>query len=184
MTRSGRLLLLLTGLAAAGAAHAQDAPSNPVDALEQKLASGQTVLSYADDGHGWLQSLLAALDVSPTSQVLPFTRSSLQFDHINPEAPRAVYFNDDISVAAVHDGGLIEILANDPKDGLAFYTLDSKNTVHPKLERQGATCVACHGMVNAQAPGWIVANVTATADGTPVLADPVRSEERRVGKEC
>ncbi|MCP5411948.1 MAG: hypothetical protein H6924_07415 [Alphaproteobacteria bacterium] len=178
MTRPGRLLLLLTGLAAAGAAHAQNAPDvpvagNPVDALEQKLASGQTVLTYADDGHGWLQSLLAALDVSPASQVLPFTRSSLQFDHINPEAPRAVYFNDDISVAAVHDGGLIEILANDPRDGLAFYTLDSKNTVRPKLEQQGATCVACHGMVNAQAPGWIVANVTATADGTPVLADPV-----------
>jgi hypothetical protein len=75
-------------------------------------------------------------------------------------------------VGAVHDGGLIEIIASDAQDGAAFYTLDTTRSDHPRLERQGATCMACHGMVNRQAPGWIVASITAGDDGTPFFADP------------
>jgi len=163
---------LIGALAWAAASRADEAPTNPVAALEAKLESGQVTLKYADDGHGWLESLLAALKISPESQVLPFTRSSLQFDHINPKAPRAIYFNDDVAVGAVHDGGLIEIIANDRQDGLAFYTLETKKTDKPRLVVEAQRCLSCHGMVNTAAPGWIVANITPMADGTPVFADP------------
>ncbi len=165
-------IAIFAGLLAVAAAHAQEPPTNAVEALDAKLGSGQATLDYADDGHGWLASLLKALAIAPDSQVLPFTRSSLQFDRISPTAPRAIYFNDDVAVAAVHDGGLIEIIANDRQDGIAFYTLDTRPAVRPRLERQGATCMACHGMVDRQAPGWIVASITAGGDGTPHFADP------------
>jgi hypothetical protein len=171
--RAFLLLAPLVGaLAWAAASRADEASTNPVAALEAKLESGQVTLTYADDGHGWLESLLKALKISPESQVLPFTRSSLQFDHINPKAPRAVYFNDDVAVGAVHDGGLIEIIANDRQDGLAFYTLETKKTDKPRLVVEAQRCLSCHGMVNTAAPGWIVANITPMADGTPVFADP------------
>jgi hypothetical protein len=170
--RSAWLLLPLIGCVAAAVSRAQEPPTNAVEALQGKLARGEITLAYADDGHGYLESLLKALKISPESQVLPFTRSSLQFDRISPKAPRAVYFNDDVAVGAVHDGGLIEIIASDAADGAAFYTLSTARSDHPRLERQGATCMACHGMVNQKAPGWIVASITAGDDGTPFFADP------------
>jgi hypothetical protein len=172
--RSAWLVLPLIGCAAAAVSYAQQPPTNAVEALDARLARGEITLTYADDGHGYLASLLDALKIAPDSQVLPFTQSSLQFDRISPKAPRAVYFNDAVSVAAVHDGGLIEIIANERGGGLAFYTLDAKQTAKPRLVREGATCLACHGMVNTKAPGWIVASITATDDGRPNFIDPAR----------
>ena len=161
------LLLPLLAVLAIAATRADEASNNSVEALEARLEKGEVKLAYADDGHGYLKSLLDALDISPESQVLPFTRSSLQFDHINPKAPRAVYFNDDVAVGFVHEGGVIEILANDRRGGIVFYTLDTAKADKPRLVEEGARCAVCHGLVNAVTPGWIVANVTATADGTP-----------------
>src|SRR5690349_19846676 len=121
------LLLIPLAVAAIAAASRADETylsNNVVEALEAKLAKGDVKLSYTQDGHGYLKSVLEALKISPDSQVLPFTRSSLQFDRISPATPRAVYFNDDVAVGAVHPGGLIEIIVNDRRGGIAFYTLD------------------------------------------------------------
>src|SRR6266704_6433944 len=104
------LLLPLALVAIAAASRADEFPNNVVEALEAKLEKGEVKLAYAPDGHGYLKSVLDALKVSPQSQVLSFTKSSLQFDRISPGSPRAIYFNDDAAVGAVHPGGLIEII--------------------------------------------------------------------------
>src|SRR3954464_14171766 len=91
--------LALAAVAVARADNEADA-TNVVAALEAKLAKGEIKLAYAADGHGYLESVLKELKVSPESQVLPFTRSSLQFDRISPKTPRTVYFNDDVAVGA------------------------------------------------------------------------------------
>jgi hypothetical protein len=166
------LFLLPLAVAAIAAARADDTPTNVVQALEAKLEKGEVKFTYAPDGHGYLKSVLEALKVSPESQVLPFTKSSLQFDRISPATPRAVYFNDDVAVGSVHPGGLIEILANDRRGGLVFYTLDNSKTGTPRLQEESARCAVCHGLVNNVTPGWIVANITATADGMPQIANP------------
>lgn len=170
-----RLLLLVpiaaAAIAAAGASEPE--PSNAVAALETKLAKGEIKLAWAPDGHGYLKSVLDALKIPSDSQVLPFTKSSLQFDRISPATPRAVYFNDDVAVGAVHPGGLIEIIANDRRGGIAFYTLDNKSaSAVPHLQEEGARCAVCHGMVNNVTSSWIVANIIAIADGTPQIANP------------
>ena len=116
--------------------------------------------------------MLDALKISPQSQVLPFTKSSLQFDRISPATPRAIYFNDDVAVGSVHPGGLIEIIANDRRGGIVFYTLDNNAPGTPRLQEESTRCVSCHGLVNNVTPGWIVANITAIADGTPQIINP------------
>src|SRR3954470_2257868 len=172
--KTSLLLLVPLALAAIAAARASETaePSNVVAALEAKLAKGEIKLAYAPDGHGYLKSMLEALKVSPDSQVLPFTKSSLQFDRISPTTPRAVYFNDDVAVGAVHPGGLIEIIANDRRGGITFYTLDNKAPGSPHLQEEGARCAVCHGMVNNVTSSWIVANIIALADGMPQIANP------------
>ena len=174
-----RLFLLFPfALAAAGAASGADdstAPTNAVQVLEARLEKGDVKLAFANDGHGYLKSVLAALQVSPASQVVSFTKSSLQFDRISPGTPRAIYFNDEVAVGAVHPGGLIEIIANDRRGGIAFYTLDNNAAGRPRIEEESARCISCHGLVNTVTPGWIVANITATADGTPQIADPAHA---------
>jgi hypothetical protein len=175
-----RLLYLVpVALGAIATAFASETttPTNAVEALEARLEKGEVKLTFASDGHGYLKSVLDALNVSPESQVLPFTKSSLQFDRISPATPRTVYFNDDVAVGAVHPGGLIEILVNDRRGGIAFYTLDnnkplSENSGTPRLQTENARCVVCHGMVNMVTPGWIVANIIATSDGMPQIANP------------
>lgn len=147
-------------------------PNNVIEALQARLDRGETKLAFAEDGQGYLRSLLAALDVPEESQVLTFTRSSLQFDKISPKAPRAIYFDNDIAVAAVHQGKLLELIVNDKRGGLAFYTMDAAKADKPQMVEEGNTCTVCHGMVNRFAPGWIVANISATTDGTPVFPDP------------
>ena len=168
------LLLPLAVAAVAAVSRADEAPlpNNVVEALEAKLQKGEIKFSYATDGHGYLKSMLEALKISPDSQVLPFTKSSLQFDRISPGTPRAVYFNDDVAVGAVHPGGLIEIIANDRRGGIVFYTLDNKAAGTPHLQEESVRCVVCHGMINTVTPGWIVANITAIADGTPQIINP------------
>jgi hypothetical protein len=170
----GRGALLFIPLAAlfSAAAWANDAPTNVIELLQQRLDKGEAKLTFADDGHGYLKSVLSALDVPQESQVLSFTRSSLQFDKIDPRHPRAIYFRDDAAVGAVHDGKLLEFLVNDRSGKLAFYTMDVAKADKPRFVREDATCAACHGFANRYALGWIVANITATADGTPQFADP------------
>ena len=165
-----RAWLLLLPLVAAPAWAAE--PTNAIAALQARLDRHETTLTFAQDGHGYLKSVLDALNISLNSQVLPFTKSSLQFDRNSPRTPRTIYFNDDVAVGAVHPGGLIEIIANDRRGGIVFYTIENNAPVAPKLTEEGNRCVICHGMVNTVTPGWIVANVIATADGTPQIANP------------
>jgi hypothetical protein len=163
--------LAVMAIAAASRADEAPVPNNVIEVLEARLEKGELKLTY-EPGHGYLKSVLAALKISPESQVLPFTKSSLQFDRISPATPRAVYFSDDVAVGSVHPGGLIEIIADDRRGGIVFYTLDNNAPGTPRFQEESARCISCHGLVNTVTPGWIVANITAIGDGTPQIINP------------
>ena len=76
--------------------------------LQQRLDDGSLKLEY-DSKHGYLPSLLEALDVPVSSQVFVFSKTSLQIRHIDPKQPRAIYFNDDIYVGNTRHGDVFEI---------------------------------------------------------------------------
>ena len=54
------------------------------------------------------------------SQIVVFSKTSLQSNQIRPRNPRVIYFNDSVIVAWVR-GGFIEIAAHDPAQGAVFY---------------------------------------------------------------
>src|SRR5262245_35476266 len=84
--------------------------------LIQKVQKDKLALNY-DEQHGYLQALLKHLNVPVSSQTLVFSKSSLQLSQIAPDAPRAVYFNDDVYIGWVNHGQFIEIAEVDPEKG-------------------------------------------------------------------
>src|SRR5690348_15160097 len=97
----GGLLLLLAGRATAGDEferapihYSTAAADNPVSRLQQRLDTGKAKLTF-DGEYGYLKQLLAELNVPASSQVLVFSKTSLQRHRIGPKTPRALYFSDD-----------------------------------------------------------------------------------------
>ena len=144
----------------------EDSLSDPLSRLAEKLEHGEVTLDYRE-GVGYLPSLLEQLDVNADSQMLVFSKTSFQQAIINPKNPRAVYFNDQVSVGTVPGGDVYELLALEPSHGMVFYSLSTKRTEQPHLQRRGIECLFCHAMGNKGAPSLVVASVIPDGDGIP-----------------
>ncbi len=144
--------------------------SGPAAQLEQRLEKGEIHLQY-EPQHGYLLSLLAALKVSKTSQMLVFSKSSFQRTHISPSNPRAIFFNDDTYVGFIPGAPLLEISVADPKLGAVFYTLNQTNRDQPRLVRNN-DCLECHATSNTMGvPGHLVRSFVTGDDGSVDFSD-------------
>jgi hypothetical protein len=176
-------LLLLAGavIAAAPPAAAVDldrppiqystAPAdNRVEDLIRKIKDGSVALPRDPDA-GYLRGLLKELDVPVSSQVLVFSKTSLQRSRIGPKTPRAIYFNDDVTVGFCRRGDVLELSAADPALGTVFYTLDQDPAKKAAVTREGESCLICHGGSPTQGfPGHLVRSVSADRSGELVLS--------------
>jgi len=96
------------------------APVNdPVARLQKAIAEGDVKLEF-DKQHGYLRSVLESLEISPSSQMLVFSKTSFQRKRISPSTPRALYFNDDAYVGWVQNGTVIEVSSVDARQGTIF----------------------------------------------------------------
>lgn len=119
------------------------APTNdPASVLNGKLDSGSAKLAF-EPGTGYLRAVLQALGVPVESQVLVFSQTSSQASRIDEANPRAIYFNDQVAVGWVRGGEVIEVAAQDPRQGTIFYTLAQTDTPRPALTRDNS-CLSCH----------------------------------------
>jgi len=116
---------------------------NAVARLQERLDRGEVKLEFRPP-RGYLDSLLAALAIDPSSQTLVYSKTSLQVGRISAATPRAIYFNDETYVAWVQGGDNIEIGALDTKLGQVFYVLPNRVNGAPRLERLTLECLACH----------------------------------------
>lgn len=123
-------------------AYDSTAPRNTVSELNSRIASGAVRLEFAPVS-GYLDAVLAALQIPRESQGLVFSETSAQFERINPTNPRAVYFSDTASVGWVRGTDTLEVAALDPRLGYVFYTLAQKAQARPRFERQ-VSCLECH----------------------------------------
>ena len=150
--------------------YATAGPDNVVSKLERRLKSDKTALK-ADDEHGYLPALLKALDVPPSSQLLVFSKTSLQRSRIGPKTPRALYFNDDVTIGYCRQGDILEIAAADANLGTVFYTIDQNPAEGGKLTRQTESCLICHASSSNQGfPGYLIRSVSTDRTGELVLS--------------
>jgi hypothetical protein len=126
-----------------GVEYSAAATENRIWRLHQKLQSGEVKLDW-EPKHGYLLSLLKALEIDVDSQVLVFSRTSLQIEQISPQTPRAVYFNDDTYVGYVQNSPLIELTAMDADKGAVFYGFENRREYAPEFTREGGRCLTCH----------------------------------------
>ncbi|MCA9069490.1 MAG: hypothetical protein KDA84_11225 [Planctomycetaceae bacterium] len=147
---------------------------NPIEHLKQRLESDEFQLG-TNEQHGFLSALLKELDISPTSQVLVFSKTALNPKLVSPETPRAVYFNEETYVGYVPGAASLEIATVDPVKGWLFYTLTQpefsptkQNRPRPTLERE-RQCLACHaGQSSLRVPGGLVRGFVPDEKGNPL----------------
>ncbi|QDT67240.1 hypothetical protein MalM25_01370 [Planctomycetes bacterium MalM25] len=168
--------------------HYDTAPvDDAVARLQRALDAGEAELSW-DERLGWLPSVLEALGVSDQSQLLVFSKTSLQTAKISPHRPRAVYFNDDTYVGYVQRGDLIELSAVDPRQGTIFYSLPQEEADAPRFVREQGRCLVCHDNGRTRdVPGLLVRSVYPDDRGHALLSlgdettDPTTPLEQRYG---
>jgi hypothetical protein len=165
--------------------YATGARHDAVAKLVGRLARGEVRLS-TQPMRGYLDGLLAALDIDPSSQVLVFSQTSLQSRLIGPRTPRAIYFNDDVYVAWVK-GAPLEIAALDPELGPVFYLLDQPPAA-PRFDGQLTRCLSCHdsySLTGGGVPRFIVGSgytgttgMLVTHEGWILVSDRTPIESR------
>ena len=162
------------------------ATTDPVGRLAKRIDSGQLKLDYAPNGWGYLPALLKELDINPDSQVLVFSHTSIQVEHISPRTPRAIYFNDDAAVGYVQNGDALELTSLDPRQGVILYSLDPARSPRPVLGRRD-DCLRCHqGPVTLAVPGLLISSVQPSTGpgqehGSAVMTDHRTAFNRRWG---
>jgi hypothetical protein len=137
-----------------------------VAGLNQRLMSGTATLKFEGPA-GYLRSLLEQLDVPIDSQMVVYSKTSLQSSIISPANPRTIFFNDTVSVGWMR-GGMIEVAAQDPTFGVGFYILPQTPVPAPLLipQTQASQCTSCHHSAAAEGiPGFLLRSVPAAADG-------------------
>jgi hypothetical protein len=151
--------------------------SDAVSRLNERLRSG--VASLESNGpSGYLESLLKLLNVPLESQMLVFSKTSFQAPRINPKNPRAIYFNDMVSVGWVRGGPVLELIAQDPTQGAIFYTLEQSQKGVPQFERND-TCISCHTSDATQnVPGPFIGSVFPGIDGITMYGPAYTTDHR------
>jgi len=138
---------------------------DPVATLNGKIANGEIRLT-SDSGSGYARAALAALGISADSQLLVFSKTGVQGGLTGPSNPRALLFNDTVVVGYIRAAPLLEVAAQDPQQGMVFYTLDQSAQAPVRFQRQDR-CLTCHHSFNTlDVPGVLVRSQFTAADGT------------------
>jgi hypothetical protein len=167
-------------------AYATAATDNAVDEVNRQLRDGDVRFSF-DNRSGFLPSTLAALRLPIDSQLLVFSRGSLQGKRIGEQNPRAIYFNDRVALGWVRDGDVLEVAAQDAHQGVVFYTLDQRaDTAGLPQFKRSFICLGCHVTGDSLGvPGLLMFSTTRPQpgefDGVPRHIDQSDPLERRFG---
>ncbi len=155
-----------------GPIHYSDSePDNAVSDLAKREFKPK---GHASDDLDFLKSILDELKVPVDSQILVYSKTSLQKKGIFPQYPRALYFSDSTYVGYV-PGGDVEVITHDPKLGLVFYLINL-DQVNPAKAGENPTygydvkrrkdCLSCHvSSVTRDVPGLFIRSVATDDQG-------------------
>lgn len=147
----------------------QRAPQDRFTRLKASFESGAIALDRSGE-KAFVLSLLQALDIPASSQMLVFSTTSLQLSLISPSNPRALYFNEDVYLGYV-PGGRIEIVSLDPELGGIFYIFDVPREGRPLRVERSDRCMNCHaGEDTGHVPGLVIKSVVPGPTGGSLTA--------------
>jgi hypothetical protein len=144
-------------------------PHDGITALQKRIASRQ--LNLGRTGRDLMLALLGEFHIPAESQVLVFSKTSLQRGRISPDRPRAIFFSDTCYLGWV-PSGLIEITTIDPVLGPIFYAFDPEaaRTNNAACVARDNDCMRCHGGTFVRGiPGVFVRSAFTDAEGEPLL---------------
>ena len=161
-------------------------PQDAIARLVRRIAAKEVALQGSDQEI--VRGVLRELGISPESQAVVFSRTSLQSGLIRPAHPRALYFSDSVYLGWV-PGGLVEAVAIDPALGPVFYAFDPQDARDGRRSFVRETsCLRCHaGTRTDNLPGLLALSGATGADGEPLaeaqaeLVDDRTAFERRWG---
>mgnify|MGYP003333038680 CR=1 FL=1 len=113
-----------------------------------------------------LKWLLDELGIPAESQLLVFSKTSLQRDLINPETPRVLYFSDEAYVGWSVTGSF-EVAVFDEKLGATFYLFDQHAAKDEPLLVRSGDCLLCHSRYE-HTPSLRTRSVFPDANGEPL----------------
>jgi len=172
--------------------------NNAVADVNRKLQDGAVQFMF-DGRSGFLRSALEALQIPIDSQLLVFSRGSLQGKRIGEQNPRALFFNDRVALGWVRGGDVIEVAAHDASAGVVFYTLEqrdpsvasgfsrtSADAAAPPQFTRAFQCLGCHVTGDTLGvPGLLMFSTTRRGpsqfDGVPRHIDQSDPLEQRFG---
>jgi hypothetical protein len=155
-------------------AYAETPSQNAIARLQQRLQRGEVQLKY-EPPRGYLDSVLAVLDIAPGSQTLVYSKTSLQYNLISSRTPRAVYFNDDTYIAWIPATRFLEIATMDSALGPVFYTLSNVSPTELRIDRETSRCLTCHdtwGMAGGGVPRFLFLSTLVEATGESLSGHP------------
>lgn len=144
------------------------APQDRFSKLMQELAASGTSLEYDASGRGYLDALLQALDIDPSTQVLVWSKTSLKQRFIQPSNPRSLFFNDEVYVGFVPGSSTLEIGAMDPNLGPVFFDFAQSPEAAQPFKQETSRCLRCHdtySMTGGGVPRFMLQSVLAGTDG-------------------
>lgn len=132
--------------------------NDPFTLLKDDLEQGRLDLDVSNE-KAYLESLLKALKIPASTQMVVYSTTSLQLSLISPRTPRAVYFNEDLYLGYVQ-GGRIEIVSIDPELGGIFYIFDIPRNGNRPVAERSERCMKCHADENThEVPGLAIKSV-------------------------
>ncbi len=147
----------------------QRTPRDYFTQLKDGLESGTVILDHTSE-KAFVLSLLRALKIPVSSQMLVFSTTSLQLSLISPSNPRALYFNEEVYLGYV-PGGRIEIVSLDPELGGIYYIFDIPKGGRPLNIERSERCMNCHaGEDTGRLPGLVVKSVVPGPAGGSLTA--------------
>ena len=146
------------------------AKDNAIARLQARLDKGELRLEFRP-GHGYLESLLAALGIDASSQTLVYSKTSIQTALIQAATPRAIYFNEDTYVSWIPGSDEMELGSMDSSLGQVFYTFNNREGVAAHFQRGLLDCLSCHDSLSYSGggvPRFLLMSVYVDTHGQPL----------------
>ncbi|MEO1835857.1 MAG: hypothetical protein ABGZ49_10235 [Akkermansiaceae bacterium] len=117
-------------------------PQDPMSLLREKIDAGEVTITE-ENGKPLVERLLRELKLDKDTQVLVFSKTSLQKRAVSYRNPRAIYFNESVYLGWMPNGR-VEVASFDPEIGPLFYFQRQLDDTRSRLFVRTRSCLGCH----------------------------------------